>query len=91
MGVRKGWSNKWIGKLWDDKQKVEADWELLFKVLPANVRSFDCIDNMGFHEFVIPVAKILRQSIIDLHAKVLLVENKGLLAEKFMIVYESKI
>ena len=34
------------------------------------------------HEFVIPVAKILRQSIIDLHAKELLVENKGLLAER---------
>ena len=80
-----GWSNKWIGKLWDDKQKVEADLGIIAsKVLPANVRSFDCIDNIWVcsHEFVIPVAKILRQSIIDLHAKELLVENKGLLAER---------
>ena len=34
-------------KLWDDKQKVEADLGIIAsKVLPANVRSFDCIDNI---------------------------------------------
>jgi hypothetical protein len=67
----KNWVDGWLPKLRDDQRAATADFALLVtSVLPKGVESFDLVDNVWVVEprFAIPLAMVLRQSLIDIAA-----------------------
>jgi hypothetical protein len=65
----KNWSDGWLVKLRDDQRAAGADIALIVSTaLPKGVDSFDLVDNVWVAEprFAIPLAIVLRQSLIDL-------------------------
>lgn len=65
----KNWNDGWLGKLRDDQRAAKAEIALIVsRALPKGVETFDLIDNVWVAEprFAIPLAVVLRQSLIDL-------------------------
>ncbi|MBR1214627.1 DUF2130 domain-containing protein [Bradyrhizobium sp. JYMT SZCCT0180] len=69
MKHTKNWNDHWLGKLRDDQRAAKAEIALIVsRALPKGVETFDLIDNVWVAEprFAIPLAVVLRQSLIDL-------------------------
>jgi hypothetical protein len=67
----KNWNDNWLPKFRDDQRAAKAEIALLVsQVLPKGVSSFDLIDGVWVTEsrYAVPVATILRQSLIELSA-----------------------
>ena len=67
----RNWNDGWLGKLRDDKRTAKADIAVLVShVLPKHVSVFDNIDGVWVTEArcAIPVAIVLRQSLVELAA-----------------------
>lgn len=67
----KNWSEGWLPKLRGDQRSAKAELALLVsEALPRNVESFEMIDGVWITHprFAIPVASVLRQSLIELAA-----------------------
>jgi hypothetical protein len=67
----KNWSDTWLPKLRGDQRTAKAEVALLVsEVLPKGVESFELIDGVWVTHprFAIPVASVLRQSLIELAA-----------------------
>ncbi|MGD0462737.1 MAG: DUF2130 domain-containing protein [Tepidisphaeraceae bacterium] len=67
----KNWSDGWLPKLRDDQRAAKAEFALLVsQVLPKSTEAFDFVDDVWVTEprCAIPVAIMLRQSLIDLSA-----------------------
>lgn len=67
----KNWSDGWLSKLRSDQRAAKAELALLVsEVLPKGVESFELIDGIWVTHprFAIPVASVLRQSLIELAA-----------------------
>jgi hypothetical protein len=65
----KGWNDNWLAKLRDDQRAAKADVALIVSsALPKGVETFDLVDNVWVAEprFAIPLAIVLRQSLVDL-------------------------
>jgi hypothetical protein len=65
----KNWNDSWLGKLRDDQRAAKAEIALIVsRALPKDVETFDLINNVWVAEprFAIPLAVVLRQSLIDL-------------------------
>lgn len=65
----KNWTDGWLAKLRDDQRAAKAEVALLVtNVLPKGVVAFDMVDGVWVTEvrYAIPVAIILRQSLIEL-------------------------
>lgn len=64
----KNWSDSWLTKLRDDQRTAKAEIAVLVtQALPKDVEAFDTIDNVWVthSRMAIPVAAVLRQSLID--------------------------
>lgn len=67
----KNWSDAWLSKLRSDQRTAKAELALLIsEALPKGVESFELIDGVwvAHPRFVLPVASVLRQSLIELAA-----------------------
>jgi hypothetical protein len=67
----KNWSDGWLPKLRSDQRTAKAELALLVsEALPKGVESFELIDGIWVTHprFAIPVASVLRQSLIELAA-----------------------
>jgi hypothetical protein len=67
----KNWSDVWLAKLRDDQRAAKADIALIVsQTLPKNVDTFNLIDGVWVtgHRCAIPVAIVLRHSLIELAA-----------------------
>ncbi|TYL86103.1 DUF2130 domain-containing protein [Bradyrhizobium cytisi] len=67
----KNWSDAWLPKLRGDQRAAKAELALLVsETLPKGVESFELIDGVwvAHPRFVLPVAAVLRQSLIELAA-----------------------
>lgn len=67
----KNWSDGWLSKLRGDQRAAKAELALLVsEVLPKNVESFELVDGVWITHprYTIPVASVLRQSLIELAA-----------------------
>lgn len=67
----KNWSDAWLPKLRGDQRAAKAELALLVsEALPKGVESFELIDGVWITHprFVVPVASVLRQSLIELAA-----------------------
>jgi hypothetical protein len=67
----KNWSDGWLSKLREDQRAAKADVAIIVsQVLPKHVEIFDFTDGVWITEprCLIPVAIVLRQSLIDLSA-----------------------
>jgi hypothetical protein len=67
----KNWSDAWLPKLRGDQRSAKAELALLVsEVLPKGVESFELVDGVWVTHprFVLPVASVLRQSLIELAA-----------------------
>jgi hypothetical protein len=67
----KNWSDAWLPKLRGDQRAAKAELALLVsEALPKGVESFDLMDGVWITHprFVLPVASVLRQSLIELAA-----------------------
>ncbi|OIQ66305.1 hypothetical protein GALL_521280 [mine drainage metagenome] len=65
----RNWSDGWLAKLRDDQRTAKAEIALIVtSALPKGVETFDLIDNVWVAEprFAVPLAIVLRQSLIDL-------------------------
>ena len=65
----KNWNDGWLGKLRDDQRAAKAEIALIVsRALPKGIETFDLVDNVWVAEprFAIPLALVLRQSLIDL-------------------------
>jgi hypothetical protein len=65
----KNWSDSWLAKLRDDQRAAKAEIALLVsRVLPKGVTAFDLVGGIWVTEtrYVVPVATIIRQSLIEL-------------------------
>ena len=75
----------WIDKLKADQKVVNANFSILVtKTLPKDISSFDDVRNVWVTsvELVVPLAKILRNAIIELHQKDQTLEGKSLKMDK---------
>lgn len=67
----KNWSDGWLPKLRDDQRNAKAEVALIVStVLPKGVVAFDLIDGVWVAEprFAVPLAIVLRQSLIEIGA-----------------------
>ncbi|NUP90677.1 MAG: DUF2130 domain-containing protein [Candidatus Sumerlaeia bacterium] len=67
----KNWSDGWLAKLRGDQRAAKAEIAVLAtQALPRGVDTFDCIDGIWVTALrcVVPVALVLRQSLIDVAA-----------------------
>jgi hypothetical protein len=67
----KNWSDAWLPKLRGDQRAAKAELALLVsEALPKGVESFELIDGVWITHprFVVPVASVLRQNLIELAA-----------------------
>jgi len=67
----KNWSDGWLPKLRNDQRTAKAELALLVsEALPKGVESFELIDSVWITHprFAVPVASVLRQSLIELAA-----------------------
>jgi hypothetical protein len=67
----KNWSDLWLPKLREDQRTAKADVALIISsMLPKGVTSFDLVDGVWVADVrsAIPVAAVLRQSLVDLTA-----------------------
>jgi hypothetical protein len=67
----KNWSDTWLPKLRNDQRAAKAELALLIsETLPKEVESFELIDGVwvAHPRFLLPVAAVLRQSLIELAA-----------------------
>lgn len=65
----KHWSDSWLSKLRDDQRSAKAEVSLIVSnVLPKGIETFDLVDGVWVAEtrYAIPVATILRQTLIEL-------------------------
>lgn len=65
----RSWSNRWLAKLRDDQRTAKADIALIVSpALPKDTETFARIDNVWITapRFALPLATMLRQSLIDL-------------------------
>lgn len=82
------WSNRWLGKLRDDQRVVKAEIALIVSsALPKDIDSFGFIDNIWVTapRFAVPLAMVLRQSLIDLAGTRLAIDGRRTKTE---IVYQ---
>jgi hypothetical protein len=73
------WSDRWLVKLRDDQRAVKAEIALIVSsALPNGIDSFGFIDNIWVTapRFAIPLAMVLRQSLIDLAGIRLVVDGR---------------
>lgn len=64
----KNWADSWLNKLRNDQRAAQADISILVsQVLPKNVEAFDLVDGVWVTHpnVVIPVAMMLRQSLVE--------------------------
>ncbi|MDA9453731.1 hypothetical protein XI00_05420 [Bradyrhizobium sp. CCBAU 21359] len=67
----KNWSDSWLPKLRGDRRSAKAELALIIsEVLPKGVESFELMEGIwvAHPRFVLPVAAVLRQSLIELAA-----------------------
>ncbi len=67
----KNWSDTWLPKLREDQRNAKADVALIISTaLPKGVTTFDLVDGVWVADVccAIPVAMVLRQSLIELTA-----------------------
>ena len=67
----KNWSDGWLPKLRDDRRNAKAEVALIVStVLPKGVVAFDLIEGVWATEprFAVPLAIVLRQSLIEIRA-----------------------
>lgn len=79
------WQETWIDKLKADQKVVNANFSILVsKALPRDIPNFGDIRNVWVTsiELVIPLTKILRNAIIELHQKDQTLEGKSLKMDK---------
>jgi len=65
----KNWSDSWLAKLRDDQRAAKAEISVLItQALPKGVESFDLVDQVwvAHPRVAIPVAIVLRQSLVEL-------------------------
>lgn len=65
----KNWSQGWLGKLRADQRAAKADIALMIsEALPSGVETFDLVDGVyvAHPKYAIPIAIMLRQSLIEL-------------------------
>lgn len=82
------WSGRWLAKLRDDQRAVKADIALIVSsALPNGVDTFGFIDNIWVTapRFAVPLAMVLRQSLIDLAGTRLAVDGRR---TKMEMVYQ---
>ncbi len=79
------WQDPWIDKLKADQKVVNANFSILVsKTLPKEILNLGDIRNVWVTnmDLVVPLAKILRNAIIELHQKDQTLEGKNLKMEK---------
>ena len=79
------WQDTWIDKLKADQKAVNANFSILVsKTLPKEISNFGDIRNVWVTtmDLVVPLAKILRNAIIELYQKDQTLEGKNLKMEK---------
>lgn len=84
----KNWSDGWLTKLRGDQRAAKAEIALIdSEALPKGVATFDLIDGIwvAHPRFAIPVAVVLRQSLIELAASRVSQEGQ---ATKMEMVYQ---
>lgn len=67
----RNWSDSWLSKLRGDQRAAKAELALLIsEALPKGVESFELIDGVwvAHPRFLLPVAAVLRQSLVELAA-----------------------
>lgn len=67
----KNWSDNWLPKLREDSRSVQADIAIIVsQAMPKQVETFDYIDGIWITtpKYVLPVAMLLRQSLIEIAA-----------------------
>ena len=67
----KNWSNAWLPKLRDDQRAAKAEISVLIsQALPQGVESFEFIDSVwvAHPRLIVPLATILRNSLVELSA-----------------------
>jgi len=65
----KAWHDGWLAKLRDDQRAAKAEIVLIVsRALPKDVETFDLVENVWVTEprFALPLAAVLRQSLIDI-------------------------
>jgi hypothetical protein len=82
------WSDRWLAKLREDQRGVKAEIALIVSsALPDGVDSFGVIDNIWVTapRFAVPLAMVLRQSLIDLAGNRLAIDGRR---TKMEMVYQ---
>lgn len=67
----KNWSDSWLSKLRDDQRAAKVEIALMIsQALPKGIESFDLVDGVWVADprYAIPIAIMLRQTLIDLAA-----------------------
>jgi hypothetical protein len=65
----KAWNDAWLGKLRDDQRAAGAEVAMIVSTtLPKGVHGFDLVENVWVAgpRFAVPLAVVLRQSLVDL-------------------------
>ncbi len=84
----KNWSDGWLSKLRGDQRAAKAEIALMIsEALPKGVETFDLVDGVwvAHPRFAVPVAIVLRQSLIELAASRLSQDGQ---ATKMEMVYQ---
>jgi hypothetical protein len=80
----KNWSNGWLAKLRDDQRTAKADLSVLVsQVLPDGIETFDVVDGVWVTHprCVLPVATILRHTLLQVSSTRLVAEGQQTKAE----------
>ncbi|HEX3661370.1 MAG TPA: DUF2130 domain-containing protein [Acidobacteriaceae bacterium] len=80
----KNWSNAWLAKLRDDQRTAKADLSVLVsQTLPSGIETFDVIDGVWISHprCVLPVATILRHTLLQVNSARLVTEGQQTKAE----------
>lgn len=80
----KNWSNTWLTKLRDDQRAAKADLSVLIsQTLPSGIETFDVIDGVwiAHPRCVLPVATILRHTLLQVNSARLITEGQQTKAE----------
>jgi hypothetical protein len=84
----KNWSNGWLAKLRDDQRTAKADLSVLVsQTLPEGIETFDVVDGVWITHprCVLPVATILRHTLLQVSSTRLIAEGQQTKAE---MIYE---
>jgi len=80
----KNWSNAWLAKLRDDQRTAKAEISVLIsRVLPDGIETFDVVEGVwvAHHRLIIPIATVLRDSLVQVNSARLINEGQQTKAE----------